>query len=334
MSGLRYQLKGIRRDRMCILTFLLPVVVGIAVNLLSGVSFQSISETSFGVVRSDAADDMAVWLRQSGTVTEYETLEDLCSAVNDPSTQMIGVIQAGETIRTFISGDELEVNRVIADTLPQVYENRTETLSVKRTLIHTETGNEGLKSILIAITLVTAMFMGCTFNAMNIISEKEEGIEFINQVLPMTTRSYVVQKILLGFIGGTASTVVTALICMRIGLAQALPFLLIILLSAYISALIGLFIGSFSNGLMIGIVNIKIVMILFLAPPVFFYLIVPDNAAVFLISYILPSSATFYGIMDLFNRQFTKLWPALAALLAHAVLWSIVYKLVQMRRRS
>ena len=182
-------------------------------------------------------------------------------------------------------------------------------------------------------SLVTAMFMGCTFNAMNIISEKEEGIEFINQVLPMTTRSYVVQKILLGFIGGTASTVVTALICMRIGLAQALPFLLIILLSAYISALIGLFIGIFSNGLMIGIVNIKIVMILFLAPPVFFYLIVPDNAAVFWISYILPSSATFYGIMDLFNRQFAKLWPALAALLAHAVLWSIVYKLVQMRRR-
>ena len=134
-------------------------------------------------------------------------------------------------------------------------------------------------------------------------------------------------------IGGTASTVVTALICMRIGLAQALPFLLIILLSAYISALIGLFIGIFSNGLMIGIVNIKIVMILFLAPPVFFYLIVPDNAAVFWISYILPSSATFYGIMDLFNRQFAKLWPALAALLAHAVLWSIVYKLVQMRRR-
>ena len=30
-------------------------------------------------------------------------------------------------------------------------------------------------------------------------------------------------------------------------------------------------------------------------------------------------SATFYGIMDLFNRQSAKLWPALAALLAHAI---------------
>lgn len=331
MNSLKYQLRSIRRDKMCILTFLLPVVAGIAINLLFGVSFQSISETSFGVIQSEATDDTVAWLQQNGIVTEYETLDALRSAVNDPSTQMIGVIQVDDTIQTFISGDELEVNRVIADTLPQIYENQREPLPVEQTLIHVETGNEGLKSLLIAITLVTAMFMGCTFNAMNIISEKEDGIKFINQVLPMTTRSYVVQKILLGFVGGTASTIVTASICMRIELAQVLPFLLIILLSSYISALSGLFIGTFSNGLMIGIVYIKIIMILFLAPPIFFYLIVPDNAIVFWLSYILPSSATFYGIMDLFNRQSAKLWPALIALLLHAVLWSIVYKLVQMR---
>ena len=216
MNSLKYQLRSIRRDKMCILTFLLPVVVGIAINLLFGVSFQSISETSFGVIQSEATDDTVAWLQQNGIVTEYETLDALRSAVNDPSTQMIGVIQVDDTIQTFISGDELEVNRVIADTLPQIYENQREPLPVEQTLIHMKTGNEGLKSLLIAITLVTAMFMGCTFNAMNIISEKEDGIKFINQVLPMTTRSYVVQKILLGFVGGTASTIVTASICMRI----------------------------------------------------------------------------------------------------------------------
>ncbi len=332
MNGLKYQLKNIRHDKMCILTFLLPVVVGIAISLLSDVSFLSISETSFGIVQNEAADDTAVWLQQSGTVTQYETFDALRNAVNDPSTQMIGVIQVDDTIQTFISGDELEVNRVIADTLPQIYENRTDSLPVERMLIHVETDNEGLKSLLIAITLVTAMFMGCTFNAMSIISEKEEGISFIMQILPMTTQSYVVQKITLGFIGGAASTIVTALICMRIELAQVLPFLMIILLSAYIAALIGLFIGIFANGLMIGIVSIKMVMILFLALPIFFYLIVPDETILFGLSYILPSSATFYGIMDLFNRQFTKLWSALAVLLTHAILLSIVYKLVQMRR--
>ena len=121
---------------------------------------------------------------------------------------------------------------------------------------------------------------------------------------------------------------------MRLESAQALPFLLIILLSAYISALIGLFIGALSNGLMIGIVYIKIAMILFLAPPIFFYLIVPDNTIAFRLSYILPSSATFYGIMDLLNGKPAKLWPALAALLAHAFIWSIAYKLFQMIKKA
>ena len=188
MKGLKYQIKSIRRDKMCILTFLLPVIVGIAINLLSGMSFQSIGETSFGVLENEISVDTVEWLQANGTVTQYETLDELQEAVNNPSTQVIGVLQNDNMIQTFLSGDELEVNRVIADTLPQVYENRKEQLSVIKTIIPVVSDNEGLKSLLIAITLVTAMFMGCTFNAMNIISEKEDGIELINQVLPMTTQ--------------------------------------------------------------------------------------------------------------------------------------------------
>ena len=82
MNRLRYQLKSIRRDKMCLLTFLLPVIVGFAVNLLSGASFQSISETLFGVVQNETAEDTVAWLRQSGTVTQYETIDALRSAVN------------------------------------------------------------------------------------------------------------------------------------------------------------------------------------------------------------------------------------------------------------
>lgn len=329
MKGFKYQLKSIRRDKMCLLTFLLPVIVGIAINLLSGVSFQSIGETTFGVVENNITGDTVEWLQSNGVVVSHETLDELETAVNDPSTQMIGVLQAGNKIQTFIAGDELEVNKVIANTLPQVYENWATQLSTTRSIIPVVSDNEGLKSLLIVITLVTAMFMGCTFNAMNIISEKEDGIEFINQVLPMSKKSYMIQKTLLGFIGGTVSTIITALICMRIQAVQILPFLLIVLLSAYISALIGLFIGYYANGLMVGIVYIKIVMILFLAPPIFFYLAVPNNSVIFRLSYLLPSSATFYGIMDLLKGQTEEIIPVLFALLIHAVLWSIVYKLIR-----
>lgn len=333
MKGLKYQLKSIRRDKMCILTFLLPVIVGIAINLLSGVSIQSLNETAFGVWENNISLDTIEWLRSNGAVTPYETLDELREAVNNPSTQMIGVLQTGSAIQTFLSGDELKVNRRIADTLPQIYENRDEQLSFDKTIIPVKTDNDGLKSLLIVLTLVTAMFMGCTFNAMNIISEKEDGIEFINQVLPATTKSYVVQKMLLGFIGGSVSTLVTAFICMRVEAVQILPFLLLVLFSAYISALIGLFIGYFSNGLMVGIVYIKIVMILFLAPPIFFYLTVPDNSIIFMFSYLIPSSATFYGVMYLLNGQFEKLLPVLAVLLVHAVLWSVIYKRIRNENR-
>ena len=333
MNGLKYQLKSIRRDKMCILTFLLPIIVAIAINLLSGFSFRSISETSFGVLHNNISSDVAKWLHSNGNVLEYKELDELQAAVNDPSTQIIGVLQTGNTIQTFLSGDELEVNKVIADTLPKVYENRLKELISNRTIVPVIADNEGLKSLLIVITLVTAMFMGCTFNAMNIISEKEDGIEFINQVLPITAKYYVIQKTLLGFIGSTISTVITALICLRIKLVLIFPFLLIILISAYISALIGLFIGYFSNGLMIGIVYIKIIMIFFLAPPILFYLTLPDSSIIFKLSYLLPSSGTFYGVMDLLNGKFDQLWITITALLFHALLWSIIYRLIYIKRQ-
>lgn len=67
-----------------------------------------------------------------------------------------------------------------------------------------------MKSLLIVITLVTAMFMGCTFNSMNMIGEKEDGVSLVNQILPMDARTYIFQKLALGCIGGIASTLATA----------------------------------------------------------------------------------------------------------------------------
>nr|WP_251208800.1 ABC transporter permease [Acetatifactor aquisgranensis] len=237
MKSLKYQLKSIRRDKLCLLTFLLPIVVGLAINLLSGVDFDSLGETSFGVLEGQISQGAAAWLQASGTVTRYGTEQALREAVNEPSTQMIGVLEAGEGIRTFLSGDELEVTRVTADTLPRLYDNRAKEACYPTAIHPASTENEGLKSLLIVITLVTAMFMGCTFNAMNIITEKEDGIIFINRILPMTAGTYMVQKMLLGFLGGTLSTVLTALVCMRIAPAQLLSLFLIVLLSAFIAAL-------------------------------------------------------------------------------------------------
>ena len=97
------------------------------------------------------------------------------------------------------------------------------------------------------------------------------------------------------------SAAVTALICMRLTVGQLVPLLLLILLSAFIAALSGLFIAGFSESLMMGIMYIKLVMILFLAPPILFYLLLPAGGALRALTYLLPSSATFYGLMKLLN---------------------------------
>lgn len=325
MRGIYYQLKNIRRDKMCILSFLLPVIVGLAINLLSDMSFSTLGETAFGVVQNDLTEEMVGWLEQNGNITVYEDMDSLQRAVIDPATQMIGVVQDGDTIKTILSGDEFQLYKTIGDNLPRLFEEREAMSSVAVEFRPAQRDNLWIKSMLIVLTMVTAMFMGCTFNAMSIIGEKEDGISFINEILPMTQKEYVFQKIFLGLMGGILSTVATAFVCMRIKIWQFFPLLLLIVLSTFVSALIGMYIGRFSSGLMVGIVYIKMIMILFIAPPILFYLMIPTDSIGRTLSYLLPSSATFYGLMELVNGSGQNISIYLAVLLIHCVAWLLIY---------
>lgn len=365
-TALNYQMKSIRRDKLCILTFLLPILVGLALNLLSDLNFSAAAESAFGILKNDLAAETVSWLRQYGSVTEYDTREQLEAAVIEPSTQVIGILSddsgsmsggsgiqaddsgilsggssipsdgsgipsSGPRIRAFRSGDETTRIATAADLLPVLYASRGLMSQYKIEMLPSPADGEMMKHLLIVITMVTAMFMGCTFNAMSIISEKEDGILYINEILPMTKAQYALQKIMVGFLGGTVSTVLTALICIRLRAAQLLPLLLLILLSAFIAALTGLFIAKFSESLMVGIVYIKLVMILFLAPPILFYLLFPAGGILHTLSYLLPSSATFYGLMKLLNGS-DGLGKEVAALAAHCVVWFLLYVCMSLRR--
>ena len=63
MEQLKYQLKNIRRDKLCILTFLLPVIVGIIIRFLPAMNFLGLSETSFGCVQNDLSKETISWLQ-------------------------------------------------------------------------------------------------------------------------------------------------------------------------------------------------------------------------------------------------------------------------------
>lgn len=334
MKGLIYQLKSVRKDKFCIMSFLLPIVVAVALNFVGSIDLSSLGEFHFGVTATATTSEVNTWLERYGTVTVYSTQEELIEAINEPSTNLIGVEMANGSIQTILSGDELDMFQQTAGTLPALYEQREWAAQASVQVLERPDMMAGYQNIFIAITLIVAMFMGCTFNAMNIISEKEDGVALINEILPMTHRQYMMQKIFVGFVFGCLSAILTAAICFRLSFIGAAVMLALIVLSAFVSALIGLFVGKLSDSMMVGVVYIKIVMIVFMAVPILNYLVGAGNKALSYICYLIPSSATFEGIMDLANGAALTAVKDIVILTLHCVLWFLFYLFVSKRQKK
>lgn len=324
MKGIQYQLISVLKDKFCLMTFLLPVIAAAALNFMGSIDMSSLGELHFGVLENDLSPKAVTWLKRYGPVTFYEASEGLTAAINEPSTNVIGVKADGESIKTAIAGDELDIYQETAATLPSLYERRAKAKQVEILTLERPDILESLQGIFIPAVLIAAMFMGCTFNAMNIISEKEDGVAFVNEILPMTPSQYVVQKVVVGFLCGSLSSIVTACICFRLSWQNAGMMLALIILSSFVAALIGLFIGKFSDSLMVGVVYIKIVMLLFIAVPILCALMgVSGPLAV--ICYLVPSRPAFEGIMDLSAGSGAVAAKDISILFAHCIGWFLLY---------
>ena len=53
MKGLKYQLKSVLRDKFCLMTFLLPILIDAALNLMGSIDLSSLGELHFGVLEND-----------------------------------------------------------------------------------------------------------------------------------------------------------------------------------------------------------------------------------------------------------------------------------------
>ena len=327
MGGLRYQLKSVLHDKFCLMAFLLPIAVAAALNFFGAIDLSALSELHFGVLKGDLPPETVTWLEQYGSVAAYPTMEELADAIEEPSTNLIGVKVDGNSIKTVLSGDELDIFRQTADTLPSLYGQRNALGQAKAHILERPDVIAGFQDMFIAATLITAMFMGCTFNAMNIITEKEDGVAFVNEILPMTRSQYIIQKLSVGFICGCLSSILTACICFRLTLHSAALMLVLIVLSAFVSALAGLFIGRASNGLMVGVVYIKIVMLLFIAVPILGFLGGINQPLLSAACYLVPSQATFEGIMELANGTAATAVKDIVILAAHCAFWLLLYML-------
>lgn len=103
MKGLVYQLKGILKDKFCIMSFPLPLIVSFVLNFVGTIDLSTLSEYHFGVLQNNLSPQKVSWLERHGSVTEYKTQKDLTDAVNEPSTNLIGVEADSDGIKTMFS---------------------------------------------------------------------------------------------------------------------------------------------------------------------------------------------------------------------------------------
>lgn len=324
MQGLRCQLKSVLHDKFCLMTFLLPIIAAMALSFAGSMDFTALGQLHFGVQKDDLPVPAIAWLERYGPVNVYPTWEALAEAVNEPSTNLIGVAADQDGIKTIISGDELEIFRQAAVTLPSLYQQRD---AARQATVHILAHPDviaGFQDMFIAATLIVALFMGCTFNAMNMIAEKEDGVALINAILPMTRRQYLLQKLMVGFICGGLSALITAIICFSLSWQGAVLMLVLIILSAFVAALIGLMIGRASSGLMVGVVYIKMIMLLFIAVPILSFLVDIRQPLLAAACNFVPSQAAFQGIMDLSTGNEAAAINDIMMLCAHCLGWYLL----------
>ena len=335
MKGLKYQMKRVLRDKFCLMTFLLPILAAAALNFMGAIDLSSLGELHFGVLENELSPQAVTWLERYGPVTVYGTPEELAAAIKEPSTNVIGVKADGDILKTAISGDELDIFQQAAATLPALYEQRGEAELVKVLTLERPDILESFQDIFIPAVLIVAMFMGCTFNAMNIISEKEDGVAFVNEILPMTPCQYILQKVVVGFLFGSLSSIITACICFQLSWQNFGIMLALIVLSSFVAALIGLFTGKLSEGLMIGVVYIKIIMLVFIAVPILCALIGVSGPLAVLCN-LVPSQPAFDGIMALSAGNTGAAIKDAGILSIHCVVWPALYVLIftQRKRRA
>ena len=109
--------------------------------------------------------------------------------------------------------------------------------------------------------------------------------------------------------------------------------LALILLSSFVAALIGLFTGKLSEGLMIGVVYIKIVMLVFIAVPLVCALIGVSGPLALLCN-LVPSQPAFEGIMALSAGNMGTAVKDIGILAVHCVVWSTLYVLISTRHKK
>lgn len=300
MTRIYIQIKTIIKDKMSILSFLLPIVIALMLIFLNESSISEVSEFKFGVIESNIKEELLIELEKVGKVITVETILELKNKVIYPSDELIGIVSKEDGLEVLISGDETSYTKDIANHIPSLLDEFN--YSVER--LETKNFFEEFRNIIYSMVILMALFIGCTFNSMNIVYEKEEGIVHINKILPITYGNFLKEKVIVGILTSVFVSLITSIILIRDFKSLVLMVILIISTS-FITSSLGLLIGFISDGVITAISYTKIVLVVFMALPVITHLLIKESEYKFLFN-ILPSYPVFNGILNIFEKDYSK----------------------------
>ncbi len=321
MERLYIQIKSSLKDKMSILSFILPILMAILLNFITVADIGEVADIRFGIVRSKLSVEIENKLDKLGIVSIFDSMESLEYAIKNPSDELIGIVGNDKEIEeVLISGDETIATKTYAKNILNTVnfkdDYRVEKLPSVNYLLE-------FKNLLYTIVIIMAIFIGCTFNSMNIVGEKEDGTINIYSILPMTDINYIKQKTLLGFILSIILSILTTIFCIN-NILEFMLIAIIAIFASFLTSVLGMIIGKISNDLIIAISYIKIFMIILLTIPIIVFLFLKDSiySTIF---YIIPSYPVFLGIINALDKNYKTSIINIFITLAYSILIIGIY---------
>lgn len=296
---LRLQLKNILRDKFVQISILLPIVLAIVLKLCTP---NLIIEPRVAILKDNLSPATINQLADVAIVEQYFHISELRNRILENKNEIIGLVFDDRTghFKVMLQGNETIRVKTTAQIIAKLINGRITTDKTETEILIND--NNDLYNFLMTLNVLIALFMGCTFNAFNLVAEKEEGIININRILPIQHHKYIIQKTILGFIGSVVVAVVTITIAFGSGINWwiVFPFILV---SSFAVSILGLYLGLFSNGLLSIIVNTKVILLLFIFVPVIGFIMPADLKVMRTIFYLIPSFPMFAGLWAIFQER-------------------------------
>lgn len=323
LTALRVQLKNVIRDKFVQISILLPIVLVIGLKLYTP---NLIIEPQVAILKGNISQTLINQLESVAVVEQYSQITQLRSRVLESKNEIIGIIfdENKGNFKFILEGNETTRVKANLQVIAGLLDGKLINDKIQTEILDNESND--LYYFLITLVLLIALFMGCTFNAFNIVTEKEEGITNINKILPIQKTDYILQKTILGFIGSVVLTAVTLSIAVGSQIDNWWLVFLFILVSSFAVSILGLYLGFISNGLISIIINTKVILLLFMFIPVIGFIMPADLEIVKNVFYLVPSYPMFQGLwVILKDGNIIKILFNTGVVAVHALLAYLIY---------